>query len=537
MQRLGQHFGARKTPQNEPIPGRNMTQNDAGGYVFALDKWGRLERFLILGTEGGTYYVGEKKLSKDNALNVLECIKEDGGRVVRRVVEVSDGGKAAKNDYALFVLALVTTYGDEAARKDAYASLPKVARIGSHLFLFLNYVESMRGWSRGLRTAVGKWYTDKEPKDLAYQLTKYRQRYGFSHRDALRLAHPKAPTPDHDALFRYATTGNYEEVGQDAETWAYMTALASLAGSNEKNAAALIAENRLPREVVPTEMLNNPVVWTALLGEDGRRMPMTALIRNLGNLTKLGVLKPMNGLSRAVAERLTDGEALKRARIHPIAVFAAYLTYRSGSGYRGSGEWVPVAEIVDALERAFYLSFENVEPTNKRVIYAVDVSGSMTGSYYGGTVAGVPGLSPAIGAGALALMCAATERSYAVWGFDHNLYSLPITKSSSLNDAIAAASRHGGATDASLPFRGALQQGIEVDAFVLLTDSETWYGDRHPVQALVEYRRQSGIASKLVVVGMTATGSTLGDPQDGGVLDVVGFSTDTPRLINQFIAA
>jgi 60 kDa SS-A/Ro ribonucleoprotein len=52
---------------------------------------------------------------------------------------------------------------------------------------------------------------------------------------------------------------------------------------------------------------------------------------------------------------------------------------------------------------------------------------------------------------------------------------------------------------------------------------------------LAEYRRVTGIPARLVVVGMTATGSTLGDPQDAGVLDVVGLSTDKPRLMANLI--
>lgn len=194
MKKIHEHFGVKRTPQSRPVPGRpGMVENAAGGYVFELDGWGRLDRFLVLGTEGGTYYVAERELTVDAAVNVVSCIKEDGERAVARVVAVSEDGKAAKNDYALFALALATTFGDGAGRRAAYAALPRVARTGTHLFTFLDYAESMRGWGRGLRRAVGRWYTEKAPRDLAHQVAKYRRRRGFSHRDALRLAHPSPP--------------------------------------------------------------------------------------------------------------------------------------------------------------------------------------------------------------------------------------------------------------------------------------------------------------------------------------------------------
>lgn len=539
MRELHKHFGPKRTPQDRPIPGRrDMRENAAGGYVFSLDPWAKLDRFLVLGTEGGTFYVSERDLTVDACEGVVSCLKEDGPRAVAKIVEVSDGGKAAKNDYALFALALATAVGDGPTRDAAYGALPRVARTGTHLFMFLNYAEGLRGWSRGLRRAVSRWYGEKRPHDLAYQLTKYRQRYGFSHRDALRLAHPKPPTQTHDALYFHATKGEPPEGGFGDEGVARYLGALQLIGTyaeegRPEKAAAVIASERLPREVVPTELLSERVVWEALLGEDGSRMPMTALVRNLGNLTKLGVLRPMDGLSLSVARRISDFHSVRQARLHPMTVLAALMTYRSGRGLRGSGEWSPVREIVDGLEAGFYAAFANAEPSGKRVVYGVDVSGSMNGVY--GSVAGVPGLSPAMAAGAMALVSSATEETCVVWGFDHRLVELGITARSTLSEAMAAASGRGGMTDASLPFRGALDRGVEADAFVLLTDSETWYGDRHPVQALADYRRATGIPAKMVVVGMTATGSTIGDLQDAGVLDVVGLSTDTPRLIADFV--
>ena len=80
----------------------------------------------------------------------------------------------------------------------------------------------------------------------------------------------------------------------------------------------------------------------------------------------------------------------------------------------------------------------------------------------------------------------------------------------------------------------ALDRGREIDAFVIYTDSETWAGDIHPVQALQEYRRASGIPARLVIVGMVSNGFSIADPADPGMLDVVGFDTATPQLISDF---
>ena len=91
-------------------------------------------------------------------------------------------------------------------------------------------------------------------------------------------------------------------------------------------------------------------------------------------------------------------------------------------------------------------------------------------------------------------------------------------------------------TDCALPMLWATQHGVEVDTFVVYTDSETWAGRIHPVQALRQYRDRTGIPAKLVVVGMCANQFSIADPSDAGMLDVVGFDTAAPALIADFSA-
>ncbi len=178
-------FSFRDTPQNEPVPGYGQAANEAGGYTWPVDNWARLDRFLVLGSESGTYYVGPRELTRQNATAALECIEEDGARVVDRVIEVSETGRAPSNDPALFVLALCAAAESASTRKAALEALPQVARTGTHLFHFLEFVEGFRGWDRSLRRAVGRWYSEKSAHQLAYQAVKYRQRDGWRHREAI----------------------------------------------------------------------------------------------------------------------------------------------------------------------------------------------------------------------------------------------------------------------------------------------------------------------------------------------------------------
>jgi 60 kDa SS-A/Ro ribonucleoprotein len=539
----------RRPSQREPLPGQ--VSNSDVGFSWPVDDWTRLRRFLVLGSEGGSYYASERTLTRENAKAVERCLAADGARTVAEIVSVSDEGRAPKNDPALFALAMAAGVGDEATRRAALEALPRVARTGTHLFQFATFVEGFRGWGRALRRGVGRWYAAQRVDALAYQAVKYRQRDGVTHRDLLRLAHPAArvsagnPTlmvsDEHRRLFEWIVRGGETDgLPRLVEGFARAQAAATAGES-----AALVREYRLPREALQSEHLTSPEVWEALL-ED---MPMTALIRNLATMTRVGVLASGSEATGKVVAQLGDSERLRRARVHPIAVLSALRTYAAGRGVRGRGEWSPVREIVDALDAAFYASFGNVEPTGTRLLLALDVSGSMTGGY----VAGVPGLTPRDASAALALVTAATEERYEVVGFyagrggykahrrrqwhlgSDGLTPLAISPRQRLEDAVKAVSDLPfGGTDCALPMLYAKAQELAVDAFVIYTDSETWSGDVHPAQALREYRQASGINARLVVVGMVSNGFSIADPSDSGMLDVVGFDTATPQLISDF---
>lgn len=546
-----EHYSTKKTPQSELIPGSKQVANSAGGFSFVVDDWMRLHRFLILGAEGGSYYATERKLTIENADAVKRCIKTDGLRTVRTIVEISDGGRAPKNDPAIFALAMCAKLGDDVTRKAAYEALPKVCRIGTHLFHFAEYAQAFGGWGRGMRRAVARWYDAKPVADVAHQVVKYQGRDGWTNRDLLRLSKPKKAEGARDLLYRWVTKG-WEKIGDEpayedlAQIWAFERLKAV---TDAKEAARIVREHRLPRECVPTSFLNDAGVWDALL----EHMKPEAMIRNLGKMTEVGLLKPLSKHAQFVSGVLSNAEALRRARLHPIKVLAALLTYRQGHGVRGSLVWEPVGSIVDALDAAFYLAFGAVEPSGKRTLLALDVSGSMDS----GEVAGVPGLSPRVGSAAMALVTAATEKEHAFiaftsgapneWvcgrgrsqyaGYRAGVSEVLISPKQRLDDVCAkTASLPMGGTDCALPMLWALDRKVEVDVFITYTDSESWAGEIHAVQALQMYRDKMGIPARAICVGMVANEFSVLDPSDAGSLDVVGFDTATPELISMFSA-
>ena len=538
-------FNLKATPQTAPIPGTSQVRNSNAGYAWAVDDWARLDRFLILGSEGGSYYATERALTCDNAEAVLRCIDADGARVVARIVEISHEGRAPKNDPALFALALAAKLGDEPTRRAAHAALPRVARIGTHLFHFAEYVKALGGWGRGTMRAFARWYNDMEASRLALQAVKYQSRDGWSHRDILRKSHPVATSAQHQAIYHWMVKG-WDSVGETphpdrvlATIWAFERAKRLTTRADVAELCALVAEYGLPHECVPTEMKRHPEVWEALLPQMG----MTALLRNLGKMTEVGLLGAMSDAEQFAVSRLSKAEALRTARVHPLALLVALKTYGQGHGDKGKLTWKPRQKIVDALDRAFYLSFETLAPTGARTLLALDVSGSMTGP----PIAGMPGISPRVGSAAMALVTAAVEPRHEIVAFTNGKYRsrfvgygsgispLAISPRMRLDQVVEAVSTLPfGGTDCALPMLWAADNKVPIDMFCVYTDSETWAGDVHPVQALRAYRQKMGLGAKLVVIGMVSNEFSIADPDDAGMLDVVGFDTATPSVIADF---
>ncbi len=520
--------------------------NNAGGYVFSQDAWLKVRSFLILGAEGGTYYVGEKELTKQNTTNLQACLKENGPKLVQLIREVSVNGLAPKQAATLFALALAAADGDLATRAEVLKVRDEVLRTGSQLEEFTGYLLGLGSKSsRFTRKLLGGWYA-KPIDDLAYQAVKYQTREGVSHRDILRVAHPKPVSAAHDHLFKWVVDGsaatkpvpekfanrvNVKALKSSLQLPAIVQAFErAKAATTETEIVQLITEHNLPRECIPTQLLNSVAVWEALLA----KMPLTALIRNLGKMSSVGLLKPLSAASKLVVEKLNDQDYLTKSRIHPIGVLSALKTYASGHGVRGKLSWEPVRQVVDSLDGAFYKTFKNVEPTNKNFLLALDVSGSMGM----GEVGGVPELSPREASAAMALVTAATEPNYEIFGFSTSFVKLNITPKMRLDQAVKAINGLPfSGTDCSLPVQYADQQGLDVDTFIVYTDSETYAGRIHPFQALKKYRAKTGKFAKLIVVGMVSNGFTIADPNDRGSLDVVGFDSSVPEVIRSFSLA
>lgn len=514
--------------------------NNSGVSTNIISWQDRLDRFLILGADGGTYYASTASHMKQGIEAVTQALALGAEQAVAQIVGVMVSGRLPKMETGIFALAVAINSKIPKVRAAAINAIPTACKIPTHLFSLLTEIKAQGGkiQGRALSRALARWYTDKEPSALAYHLIKYRQRNGWKHGDVLRLAHPKGYTSGGEGkagqlgdLFAWETgkpiVGRGKHLSMIID---YLTLLQESA--TETDAINMIRDHRFPREGIPDKFLKSPDVWRALAVNS----PMTALFRTLNRMTAVGAFDGPAGTETlgVVTRKLTDAQAIRAAKVHPINVLSALRTYGAGQGVKGSLTWLPNADINAALDQAFVASFDAQPSMGLRVAIGIDISGSM----FGGEIAKIPGLLPAEAAWALAYQMVKTEPDTTVWCFNHAIYQT--TETVKVAPSYAALIKEvrkkywdGGSTDCGALISRALQDQRKVDVFVVITDNEHNHGE-DPMTVLRRYREQTGINAKLIVIALTATEYSIGSTKDAGVLNIVGFDPVAPTIIRSF---
>jgi 60 kDa SS-A/Ro ribonucleoprotein len=144
---------------------------------------------------------------------------------------------------------------------------------------------------RAMRTAFASWF-DGDVHRVAFRALKARQRAtpageALALRDVIRVAHPHGSTDAHRVLVGWQAGTITDDLARvalpDVDDF-----LAAQAVATPAQAVAVIRNRSVPWEFLPQAVLNDAAVWAELAGTIG----LTALIRNLAGMTRIGTLGP-----------------------------------------------------------------------------------------------------------------------------------------------------------------------------------------------------------------------------------------------------
>lgn len=436
---------------------------------------------LMTNTMGSTFYADRQELLEDAGQLHHEMAAANPRFMARAIVFARQEGFMRLQP--LFGLAVLSLY-----RPDLFASIfLRVVLIPSDLADFLTILKGMgRGeGGRAVKRQVSRFLGGVSE----YWAVKYNGRgRGYSLGDAIATAHPKPADLKQQALFRYlrGLEANLSLLPQ-------VEALEQLKqATDEREQMMWIDRGRLPYETVTGAIKPTRAVWEVLLYQ----MPAFALLRHLNTLQRAGVLEEERNV-QYIAARLTDREALRKARILPFRLATAFREVRH-----------PVLR--DALREAVELTFSNLPEMEGRTAIFLDISGSMQGNYL------------EIGAVFALALYKKIAGSSLFWLFDTEvLDARPSRQDSILTQAAAIRAR--GGTDTGAPVRRLLRDKVKVDQIIMITDEQQNSGSPFYVE-MQRYRAAMNREAKAFIVDVAPYRHAMTPRQDEQTHYIYGWS-------------
>lgn len=446
---------SRATAMFAPSVPRPTTANREGYPAYERPLAEQYLQVLLTNTLGNTFYAsGERLLTEAEALHDRMAAEDPELMAKALVFARNEGFMRLQPTWGLAKLAGV--------RPDLFArAFDHVILIPSDLQDFMTILGSMgRGQGgRAVKRQVARWLNNKLGE---YWAIKYNGRgRGYSLGDIVRTVHPKPAGAKQSVLFKYVVHG---ECARDFFPQIQAFELLKRARTPEQR-AELVTEGRLPHEVVTGVGGLDKACWRALVPQ----LPFMALLRNLNTLARHGVLDEFREL---IAKRLTNEEALRRARVFPFQFLKAF-------------RQVDIPWVRDVLRQAVEITVSNIPEIPGKTAIFLDTSSSMDGDYV------------LIGAVFALALYKRTGGNAIFWTFDTRVHP----QSPSLMDSVlsqAGRIQADGGTDTSAPIRRLTAGSVPVDNIIMITDEQQTAGSLF-YHTLVDYRRKVRPARAFVI--------------------------------------
>ncbi|XP_011863194.1 PREDICTED: 60 kDa SS-A/Ro ribonucleoprotein-like [Vollenhovia emeryi] len=528
----------------------------------------RLLRYLYIGKDYSNYQPGywfdHYYFIVRNVLAIEELAEDTEKELVpiELITRAFESNLVTHPETLVFALAVCCRQTrSEKLRHAAYESVKKICASTPNFILFVKFVSKLcrekelnyitQGWGHGLRKAINNWYLSKKPLDFIECVTKYKSRYGWKHKDIVKMAHPLGNSPETKVILKYiihglektrkdVTSDQIEQTSNIHQLLKYMEEVEDFKHcEDEVRAATLLETYGFSLDHVPGHLLKSKEVWNSLL----MSMDVGNLLNNLQRIHNLGFLNADEPAVEKVTERLTDPQCVENSKVHPALVFITLKNYQySGKSLTYEKRKVrelnksmplkfnPNVKVTDALNEAFLLSFKNIQSTNLRYLVTISTNKLMeANTWQNGNMTGLET------AALIALILLRSEENVTIATFKSlGHYSVNVYKTDSFDDILKALKEpSSGNINSSKPISWAKQNSKEYDVFINVMDQIFQkYDDSE--ESLISYKQQMNLPHAKLITCALCSSSPYRKDYDRHVLTINGFDATVPNVIQAF---
>ncbi|XP_063984240.1 RNA-binding protein Ro60-like [Diachasmimorpha longicaudata] len=533
----------------------------------------RFTRYLFVGKEYPVYHSGtwtnptNFTLDKLPSLEDLSCSPATALLPLNKIKSALSSGLIHQPENLMFALAAsARQQKSESLRRAAYEYLSQHCKSPEHFLLFVSFASKLskqqsiprHGYGHGWRTAVNEWYLSQGSKTLAECVTRLKSRYGWSHKDIIKLSHPvtKGCTPDVQAVIKYIVFGlekaklEFENESRAREVLELMERVEDFRQCEDPvRAAGLIRLHHYTLDHVNPDLMKFPDVWEALV----ETMDLASIVQNLQRIQNAGLLATGSQIAEKIIAALMDKDQVLKSKISPSVLLLAVKTYENPDGVpmpvkRRIGRKNklkhkriprPDMRIIDAMYLALNMSFSNVQPTGLKYLIIVSTGGWRKPQGCQGAVVEASGPWVVEAACVLALGLLRADDKVTVSTFTGteglNARSVHLDKNATFVEAVEKIkARSTGPPNIGKPMLWAAHHRRKYDVFINVVDKMREKYD-FTGRAMDLYKKKMNLpTTRLInwVVGSTSTymeGRNVSD-----VLTVCGFDVHVPRIIEAF---
>ena len=480
------------------------TLNEAGGKAYALGPRLTLAQYAATGCLNGTFYASAGT-QLDTVLKMAAAC--DAEFVAKTAVFARQRG------FMKDVPALLAAH---LAQRDPILLRKVFDRVIDDGKMLRNFVQIIRSGVTG-RKSLGT-----APKRLVQgwlaartddQLLRASVGQQPSLADVVKMVHPKPNSPQRQALYGWLCS-------RKVEADLLPPLVQAFEAFKESREAAAVPD-------VPFQMLTALELGPAHWSQIARTASWQTTRMNLNTFARHGVFAGPD-MACLIAERLRDADKVRKARVFPYQLMAAYANVSAD---------VP-GEVKEALQDAMETATQNVPSIAGKVWILPDVSGSMQ-SPVTGHRPGATSTVRCLDVAALVTACfLRTNRGAEVLPFTDRLVPVVLNpRDTVMTNAAKLAALPPGATDCSVPLAEMNRRKAKGDLVLIVSDNESWAGRQTgPASALMvewEAFRKRNPGAKLVCLDIQPHASSQA-PERADVMNIGGFSDSVFELIASY---